>query len=199
MSTPKNASPARLDSFPRSARCWSASSAVVWWTSGALTILTTTLCSRGGLPGATCASATSAGASITSLRAQHWPRARPHVRWSVMWEPATTRRSSPSSNRITYNDRPITYSMSSVLDRFLRYVRYDTQSDERSTTCPSTDKQLILLRDLVTELKDFGLADASIDAHGYVMATIPARRATHDVPTIGFIAHADTPPERSAA
>ena len=116
-----------------------------------------------------------------------------------MWEPATTRRSSPSSNRITYNDRPITYSMSSVLDRFLRYVRYDTQSDERSTTCPSTDKQLILLRDLVTELKDFGLADASIDAHGYVMATIPATTAKHDVPTIGFIAHVDTSPEMSGA
>jgi tripeptide aminopeptidase len=89
--------------------------------------------------------------------------------------------------------------MSSVLDRFLRYVRYDTQSDERSTTCPSTDKQLILLRDLVAELKDFGLADANIDAHGYVMASIPATTLKRNVPTIGFIAHVDTSPEMSGA
>jgi tripeptide aminopeptidase len=93
----------------------------------------------------------------------------------------------------------ITHSMPPVLDRFLRYVRYDTQSDERSTTCPSTDKQLVLLRDLVAELKGFGLADASIDAHGYVMATIPATTLKRDVPTIGFIAHVDTSPEMSGA
>ena len=53
--------------------------------------------------------------------------------------------------------------MSDVLDRFLRYVRYDTQSDERSTSFPSTEKQLVLLRALVDELRDIGLADAAID------------------------------------
>ena len=87
----------------------------------------------------------------------------------------------------------------SVLDRFLRYVRYDTQSDERSTTYPSTAAQLVLLRDLASELRELGLADADVDAHGYVMATIPATTAKPNVPTIGFIAHVDTSPEMSGA
>jgi tripeptide aminopeptidase len=85
--------------------------------------------------------------------------------------------------------------MSSVLERFLRYVRYDTQSDERSATYPSTAKQLVLLRDLVDELKSVGLADAAIDEHGYVMATVPATSPKPNVPAIGFIAHVDTSPE----
>jgi len=85
--------------------------------------------------------------------------------------------------------------MPTVLDRFLRYVRYDTQSDERSTTYPSTGKQLVLLRDLAAELRALGLADADVDAHGYVTATIPATTGLEHVPTIGFIAHVDTSPE----
>ena len=89
--------------------------------------------------------------------------------------------------------------MTGVLDRFLRYVRYDTQSDESSRTCPSTDTQLVLLRDLAAELRSIGAVDASIDEHGYVMATIPATIARPDVPTIGFIAHVDTSPEMSGA
>ncbi|MEO8258584.1 MAG: peptidase T [Acidobacteriota bacterium] len=87
----------------------------------------------------------------------------------------------------------------SVLDRFLRYVRYDTQSDERSTTYPSTAGQLVLLRDLASELRELGLADADVDAHGYVMATVPATSGKANVPTIGFIAHVDTSPELSGA
>src|SRR6187200_1540986 len=82
--------------------------------------------------------------------------------------------------------------MSSVLERFLRYVRYDTQSDESATTFPSTAKQLVLLRDL-------GLADADVDENGYVMATVPATSQKAGVPTIGFIAHVDTSPEMSGA
>jgi tripeptide aminopeptidase len=89
--------------------------------------------------------------------------------------------------------------MSTVLDRFLRYVQYDTQSDERSTTYPSTEKQLVLLRALVDELRAIGLADAAIDEHGYVTATIPATSAKTTVPTIGLIAHVDTSPEMSGA
>src|SRR6266850_1642459 len=89
--------------------------------------------------------------------------------------------------------------MSDVLDRFLRYVRYDTQSDERSTTYPSTEKQLVLLRDLAAELREIGLTDAAIDEFGYVTATIPATTAKPDVPAIGFIAHVDTSPEMSGA
>jgi tripeptide aminopeptidase len=86
-----------------------------------------------------------------------------------------------------------------VLDRFLRYVQYDTQSDERSETYPSTAKQLVLLRDLAEELRALGVADAAVDEHGYVMATIPATDARRGVPTIGFIAHVDTSPEMSGA
>src|SRR5436190_2102000 len=88
--------------------------------------------------------------------------------------------------------------MSDVLERFLRYVQYDTQADERSTTYPSTDQQLVLLRDLEQELKDLGLSDVTRDEFGYVMATVPptTRKA---VPTIGFIAHVDTSPEMSGA
>src|SRR2546423_9106499 len=76
-------------------------------------------------------------------------------------------------------------------ERFLRYVRIDTQSDEDAESYPSTAKQLDLLRLLVDELKEVGLADAAIDEHGYVTATVPAT-VDHDVPTIAFFAHADT-------
>ena len=89
--------------------------------------------------------------------------------------------------------------MESVLDRFLRYVKYDTQSSEASTTYPSTDTQLVLLRDLVVELRSIGLEDAVIDGHGYVTATIPATTTKRGVPTIGFIAHVDTSPEMPGA
>ncbi len=89
--------------------------------------------------------------------------------------------------------------MPDVLDRFLRYVQYDTQSDEQSTTYPSTATQLVLLRDLALELKELGLVDAAVDEFGYVMATIPATTTKPDVPTIGFIAHVDTSPEMPGA
>jgi tripeptide aminopeptidase len=89
--------------------------------------------------------------------------------------------------------------MTTVLDRFLRYVAYDTQSDEASTTYPSTDKQLVLLRELAVELAALGLADAAIDEFGYVMATIPATTRKAGVPVIGFIAHVDTSPEMPGA
>jgi tripeptide aminopeptidase len=87
--------------------------------------------------------------------------------------------------------------MSDVLDRFLRYVQYDTQSDERSTSYPSTAKQLRLLNDLADELRALGLADADVDQYGYVMATVPATTKKPTVPAIGFIAHVDTSPEMS--
>ena len=88
---------------------------------------------------------------------------------------------------------------SSVLERFLRYVAFDTKSDEASTTYPSTPGQLVLLRALVEELRAIGLADAAMDEHGYVMATIPATSAKPGIPVIGFIAHVDTSPEMSGA
>jgi len=83
-------------------------------------------------------------------------------------------------------------------ERFLRYVRIDTQSDEDSETYPSTEKQLDLLRLLRDELEDVGLADAAIDRHGYVTATLPAT-VDEDVPTIGLFAHADTAREVTGA
>jgi tripeptide aminopeptidase len=94
---------------------------------------------------------------------------------------------------------PDSTAHSSVVERFLRYVKLDTQSNETSQTYPSTAKQLDLLNLLVGELKSIGLADAAIDEHGYVMATIPATTRKKDVPVIGFIAHVDTSPEMSGA
>jgi len=86
----------------------------------------------------------------------------------------------------------------SVVQRFLRYVRYDTQSEEGSETYPSTEKQKVLLELLVKELKELGLADAAMDEHGYVMATLPGN-VEREVPVIGLIAHVDTSPEVSGA
>jgi len=83
-------------------------------------------------------------------------------------------------------------------ERFLRYVRIDTQSDEDSETYPSTEKQLDLLRLLVDELKEVGLADAAIDEHGYVTAILPST-VDHDVRAIAFFAHVDTAREASGA
>jgi tripeptide aminopeptidase len=88
---------------------------------------------------------------------------------------------------------------SSAASRFLRYVTYDTQSDEQSQTYPSTSKQLVLLKQLVVELKDMGISDASIDQYGYVMATILPSPGKDQVPAIGFVAHVDTSPEVSGA
>jgi tripeptide aminopeptidase len=82
--------------------------------------------------------------------------------------------------------------------RFLRYVRIDTQSDEESETYPSTEGQLVLLRLLRDELEQTGLADAAMDEHGYVTATLPAT-VEHEIPTIALFAHVDTARELSGA
>jgi tripeptide aminopeptidase len=83
-------------------------------------------------------------------------------------------------------------------ERFLRYVRFDTQSDEESEAYPSTDGQLVLLRLLRDELAQAGLGDAAIDEHGYVTATLPAT-VEDEVPTIAWFAHVDTAREVSGA
>lgn len=80
-----------------------------------------------------------------------------------------------------------------VLERFLRYVRIDTQSDDDSKTVPSTAKQRDLGELLARELGDAGFADANLDEHGCVFATLPGSRG----PTIGLIAHVDTSPDES--
>jgi tripeptide aminopeptidase len=94
---------------------------------------------------------------------------------------------------------PASPMKTSVAERFLHYVTYDTQSREDSDTYPSTLKQLVLLDRLVEELKAMGIADAARDEHGYVMATVPATTKKAGVPVIGFIAHVDTSPESSGA
>jgi len=81
-----------------------------------------------------------------------------------------------------------------VLERFLRYVRIDTQFDPASSTCPSTEKQKDLGRLLAQELRDLGLADAHLDEHGYVYATVPAT-TDKTVPVICFCSHMDTSPD----
>ena len=84
-------------------------------------------------------------------------------------------------------------------ERFLKYVSFDTQSDESSTTFPSTDKQLVLLRHLKEELETIGLKEVTMDKYGYVMATLPATKGYENAPVIGFIAHVDTAPDMSGA
>ena len=74
-------------------------------------------------------------------------------------------------------------------ERFLKYVQYDTASDETSLTCPSTKKQLVLAEALAAELREMGVVDARVDEHGYVYGSIPAN--THNRPSIGLIAHMD--------
>ncbi len=85
-----------------------------------------------------------------------------------------------------------------LLERFLRYISIDTQSDPNSATFPSTAKQFDLLRMLADELKSFGLEDAHMDEHGYVMATLPAN-TDKEVPVVGFLAHVDSSPDMAAA
>lgn len=88
--------------------------------------------------------------------------------------------------------------MEKILDKFLRYVSIDTQSDENSESQPSTAKQLDLLRLLESELKAMGV-EASVDEYGYLMASLPSNLEGKDVPAVGFIAHVDTSPDAPGA
>lgn len=83
-----------------------------------------------------------------------------------------------------------------ILNRFLHYVSFDTQSDPESKTNPSTEKQLLLAKALVSELKNIGVPDVKLDEKGYVIAKIPSNM-DKEVPTVGFIAHMDTAPDTS--
>lgn len=89
-------------------------------------------------------------------------------------------------------------SQPAIVDRFLRYVSFDTQSSEAASSTPSTTKQLDLARYLVDELTQIGMIEVEMDQHGYVYATLPAT-TSKEVPTIGFIAHYDTSPDCSGA
>lgn len=85
-----------------------------------------------------------------------------------------------------------------VVERFLRYVKYDTQSSEESSTFPSTEKQKILGQVLADELREIGMQNVELDEFGYVYAELPAN-TDKDVPPIGFLAHMDTSLEVSGA
>ncbi|MGM9841693.1 MAG: peptidase T [Candidatus Limisoma sp.] len=83
-----------------------------------------------------------------------------------------------------------------VLDRFLGYVKYDTQSDELTNLTPSTPGQMVFAQALEKELQSLGLKDITLDDNGYLMATLPSN-TDRKVPTVGFIAHLDTSPDMS--
>ncbi|MDR0540711.1 MAG: peptidase T [Dysgonamonadaceae bacterium] len=85
-----------------------------------------------------------------------------------------------------------------VIDRFLNYVSFDTQSSETSVTTPSTEKQMNLAKALKAECEALGLTEISLDEHAYLMATLPAN-TNEKIPAIGFIAHLDTSPDMSGA
>lgn len=86
--------------------------------------------------------------------------------------------------------------METVSNRFLRYVAFDTQSDEASESCPSTEKQKLLGQQLAAEMRAMGIEDAHMDSNGYVYGTVPG---DPELPTIGLIAHMDTAPDASGA
>jgi tripeptide aminopeptidase len=85
-----------------------------------------------------------------------------------------------------------------MIERFLKYVSFDTQSDENAATTPSTAKQMLLAQVLKSEAEALGLTDISLDEHAYLMATLPAN-TDEKLPVIGFIAHLDTSPDMSGA
>jgi tripeptide aminopeptidase len=85
-----------------------------------------------------------------------------------------------------------------VVNRFLKYVSFDTQSDETTTTTPSTEKQMNLAKALQAEAEAMGLTEITLDEHAYLMATLPANTEAK-LPVIGFIAHLDTSPDMSGA
>lgn len=84
-------------------------------------------------------------------------------------------------------------------ERFLKYVSFDTQSSEESTSFPSTSKQLILLEHLADELRSLGLTEVEMDTNGYVFGTIPASAGCEKAPVVGFISHVDTSPDMNGA
>lgn len=83
-----------------------------------------------------------------------------------------------------------------VIERFLKYVTFDTQSDESTGVTPSTPKQMVFAQYLKTELEELGLKGISLDENGYLFATLPSN-VDHEVPVVGFIAHMDTSPDMS--
>src|SRR5690554_3171330 len=84
-----------------------------------------------------------------------------------------------------------------IVDRFIKYARIDTQSDENSSQTPSTQKQFNLAKEVEKEALEMGLVDVSLDNNCYLMATLPANTNKKNIPVIGFISHFDTSPDMS--
>lgn len=84
-----------------------------------------------------------------------------------------------------------------LIDRFLKYVKFDTQSSELTGVTPSTPGQMAFAKELYNDLQEMGLSNISIDGNGYVMATLPCNATGKKIPTVGFIAHMDTSPDAS--
>ena len=88
--------------------------------------------------------------------------------------------------------------MSKVVEKFIKYIKYDTRSDEEAMTVPSTPGQIVLAKEIAKDLEGIGMTDVSVDENGYVMATLSSN-LDKEVPVLGFIAHMDTSPEISGA
>src|SRR5690606_9644227 len=101
-----------------------------------------------------------------------------------------------SNKMFRHNSDNIIMEQQHIIDRFISYIKVDTQSDPNSETTPSTEKQWDLVNQLVEELKQIGLEDVTVDDNAYIMATLPSN-VEHDVPTIGFVSHFDTSPDFS--
>ena len=86
--------------------------------------------------------------------------------------------------------------MSTVVDKFIRYVKFDTESDTQTGLTPSTPGQMVLAKELAKELEEIGLVDVSLDENGYVMGVLPSN-LDKEVPSVGFVAHMDTSPDFS--
>lgn len=85
--------------------------------------------------------------------------------------------------------------MTKIVERFIKYVKFDTESNTETGVTPSTPGQLVLAKELVKELHEMGLEEISLDDKGYIMATLPSNIADREIPTIGFVAHMDTSPD----
>ncbi|WP_461631791.1 peptidase T [Labilibaculum euxinus] len=86
--------------------------------------------------------------------------------------------------------------MSALIEKFIRYVKFDTQSDTETGLTPSTPGQMFLAKELTRELEEMGLENISLDENGYIMAVLPSN-LDHEVPAVGFVAHMDTSPDFS--
>src|SRR5574344_3069294 len=109
-----------------------------------------------------------------------------------------THNQNPQPKPTTKNPQPKTHKTMNLVERFVNYTKFDTQSSEDSQTVPSTSKQLIFAKYLKEELEREGLADVEMDENGYIYATLKSN-SKKNIPTIGFISHYDTSPDCSGA